>query len=114
MPTILDFLGISSDDNYEKVDGISLMPLIFGSSIPEQIAYSETGNPLDKKEPPKEPNTKSVRTSKWKLILNQYNDSKELYNLELDPNEEKNLFGKGEKIESFLWEKLQKLAKVSI
>ena len=114
MPTILDFLGISSDDNYEKVDGISLMPLILGSSIPEQIAYSETGNPLDKKEPPKEPNTKSVRTSKWKLILNQYNDSKELYNLELDPNEERNLFGKGEKIEYFLWEKLQKLAKVSI
>ena len=89
------------------------MPLIRGSSIPEQIAYSETGNPLDKKNPPKEPNTKSVRTSKWKLILNQYDDSRELYNLELDTNEEKNLFGTGEKIESFLWEKLQKLEKVS-
>ena len=113
MPTILDFLKIPFDNNYEKADGTSLMPLIRGSSIPEQIAYSETGNPLDKKEPPKEPNTKSVRTSKWKLILNQYNNSKELYNLELDPNEEKNLFGTGEKIESFLWEKLQKLEKVS-
>ena len=113
MPTILDFLKIPFDNNYEKVDGTSLMPLIRGSSIPEQIAYSETGNPLDKKEPPKEPNTKSVRTSKWKLILNQYDDSRELYNLELDPNEEKNLFGTGEKIESFLWEKLQKLEKVS-
>ena len=113
MPTILDFLKIPFDNNYEKIDGTSLMPLIRGSSIPEQIAYSETGNPLDKKEPPKEPNTKSVRTSKWKLILNQYDNSKELYNLELDPNEEKNLFGTGEKIESFLWEKLQKLEKVS-
>ena len=113
MPTILDFLKIPFDNNYEKTDGVSLMPLIRGSSIPEQIAYSETGNPLDKKEPPKEPNTKSVRTSKWKLILNQYDDSRELYNLELDPNEEKNLFGTGEKIESFLWEKLQKLEKVS-
>ena len=113
MPTILDFLKIPFDDNYEKVDGTSLMPLIQGASIPEQIAYSETGNTLDKKEPPKEPNTKSVRTSKWKLILNQYDDSRELYNLELDPNEEKNLFGTGEKIESFLWEKLQKLEKVS-
>jgi len=113
MPTILDFLKIPFDNNYEKADGTSLMPLIRGSSIPEQIAYSETGNPLDKKEPPKEPNTKSVRTSKWKLILNQYDDSRELYNLELDPNEEKNLFGTGEKIESFLWEKLQKLGKVS-
>jgi len=114
MPTILDYLQIALDNNYEKVDGISLRPLIQGVSIPEQIAYSETGNPFDKKEPPKEPNTKSVRTSKWKLILNQHNDSKELYNLEFDPNEEKNLFGTGEKIESFLWEKLQKLAKVSI
>ena len=113
MPTILDFLKISFDSNYEKIDGTSLMPLISGLSMPEQIAYSETGNPLDEKEPPKEPNTKSVRTSKWKLILNQYNDSKELYNLEFDPNEEKNLFGKEEKIESFLWEQLQKLEKVS-
>jgi len=113
MPTILDFLKIPFDSNYEKIDGTSLMPLIRGSSIPEQIAYSETGNPQDKKEPPKEPNTKSVRTSKWKLILNQYDNSRELYNLELDPNEEKNLFGTGEKIESFLWEKLQKLEKVS-
>ena len=113
MSTILDYLEIPFDNNYEKADGTSLMPLIRGSSIPEQIAYSETGNPLDKKEPPKEPNTKSVRTSKWKLILNQYDDSRELYNLELDPNEEKNLFGTGEKIESFLWEKLQKLEKVS-
>jgi len=113
MSTILDYLEIPFDNNYEKPDGISLMPLIRGASIPEQIAYSETGNPLDKKEPPKEPNTKSVRTSKWKLILNQYDNSKELYNLELDPNEEKNLFGKGEKMESFLWEKLEKLMKVS-
>ena len=113
MPTILDFLKIPFDNNYEKADGTSLMPLIRGSSIPEQIAYSETGNPLDKKEPPKEPNTKSVRTSKWKLILNQYDDSRELYNLELDPNEEKNLFGRGEKTEPFLWEKLEKLMKVS-
>ena len=113
MPTILDFLKIPFDNNYEKIDGTSLIPLIQGVSIPEQIAYSETGNPFDKKEPPKEPNTKSVRTSKWKLILNQYDDSKELYNLELDPNEEKNLFGKGEKMESLLWEKLQRLEKVS-
>jgi len=113
MPTILDFLKIPFDNNYEKIDGTSLMPLIHGLSIPEQIAYSETGNPLDKKAPPKEPNTKSVRTSKWKLISNQYDNSKELYNLELDPGEEKNLFGKGEQIESLLWQELQKLEKES-
>ena len=113
MPTILDYLEIPLDGNYNQIDGISLLPMIKGKEQPEEIAYSETGNPLEKDRPPKEPNTKSVRTSKWKLILNQYNDSKELYNLEIDPNEEKNLFGMGEKIESFLWEKLQKLDKVS-
>ena len=113
MPTILDFLKIPFDDNYEKIDGTSLMPLIHGLSIPEQIAYSETGNPLDKKAPPKEPNTKSIRTSKWKLISNQYDNSRELYNLELDPGEEKNLAGKGEQIESLLWQELQKLEKES-
>ena len=113
MPTILDFLKIPFDNNYEKIDGTSLMPLIHGLSIPEQIAYSETGNPLDKKAPPKEPNTKSIRTSKWKLISNQYDNSRELYNLELDPGEEKNLAGKGEQIESLLWQELQKLEKES-
>ena len=113
MPSILDYLKITFDDNYEKPDGVSFIPLIHGTSMPEQIAYSETGNPLDKNEPPKEPNTKSVRTSKWKLISNQYDGSRELYDLELDPNEEKNLFGKGEKMESILWEKLHKLEKVS-
>ena len=113
MPTILDYLEIPLDGNYNQIDGISLLPMIKGKEQPEEIAYSETGNPLEKDRPPKEPNTKSVRTSKWKLILNQYNDSRELYNLEIDPNEEKNLFGMGEKIESFLWEKLQKLDKAS-
>jgi len=38
---------------------------------------------------PKKPNTKSIRTSKWKLIYNEYNDTKELYNLEDDPEEKK-------------------------
>ncbi len=111
MPTILEYLGISLDSKYEKPDGISLMPLINGRTMPEPTAYSETGNPLDKKEPPKEPNTKSIRTSKWKLIYNQHNDTKELYNLENDPNEEKNLIDTGLDIEKTLWQELDRLQK---
>ena len=72
----------------------------------EKIAYTETGNPLDKKKPPKAPNTKSVRTSKWKLIFNEYNGKKELYNLIDDPNETKNLIDKGLEIEKKLWDDL--------
>jgi len=112
MPTILDYLKIDLDNRYEKLDGMSLLPLINGEQIPEQLAYSETGNPLEKKEPPKEPNTKSIRTSKWKLIYNQYNDTKELYDLEHDAKEEKNLINTGLKIESDLWQELEKIQKL--
>ena len=45
----------------------------------EMISYSETANPLEESAPPKKPNTKCVRTSKWKLIFNEYDKSKELY-----------------------------------
>lgn len=111
MPTILDYLGMELDPKYEKLDGVSLIPLINDKNEPELIAYSETGNPLDKKEPPKEPNTKSVRTSKWKLIYNQHNDINELYDLENDPKEEKNLAGSGLDIEKILWQELEKIQK---
>jgi len=109
MPTILEFLNISQDQVYSNLDGISLLPLIEGKSISESYAFSETGNPLKDKSPPKEPNTKSIRTSNWKLIFNEYDHTKELYNLQLDPNENNNLIGTGEKIEELLWIELQNL-----
>ena len=109
MPTILDFLNIPLDEFYSNLDGQSLLPLISDKSIFEPYAFSETGNPLKDKAPPKEPNTKSIRTSNWKLIFNEYNNTKELYNLQLDPNENNNLIGTGEKIEELLWIELQNL-----
>ena len=109
MPTILDFLNISLDTTYSNLDGESLLPLIDGKSFSENYAFSETGNPLHEKSPPKEPNTKSIRSSEWKLIFNDYNQTKELYNLQLDPHENNNLIGTGEKIEEVLWIELQNL-----
>ena len=94
MPTILEMLDIPINTSFEKLDGKSLMPLINGKNISEEFAFSETGNPLNEKEPPKIPNTKSIRNSKWKLIHNEYNNTRELYNLENDPSEENNLIGK--------------------
>ena len=109
MPTILDLLEISLDNKFSNLDGISLLPLMKGEIIPEFYAFSETGNPLNEKSPPKEPNVKSIRTSNWKLILNEHDVSKELYNLKSDPKELKNLIGTGEKIEEILWIELQNL-----
>ena len=109
MPTILELLDIPQDDNFSKLDGMSLIPLITNQPYPEQYAFSETGNPLREKAPPKRPNVKSIRTSKWKLIFNEHDDSKELYDLESDPNEIKNLIGTGLNVETELWEELEKI-----
>ena len=109
MPTILDFLNIPLDESFSNLDGQSLLPLIIDKSSFEQYAFSETGNPLKDKAPPKQPNIKSIRTSNWKLIFNEYNNTKELYNLKLDPNENNNLIETGEKIEEVLWIELQNL-----
>ena len=88
--------------------------MIKGQKIPEKIAYSETGNPLDKKEPPKMPNTKSVRTSKWKLIINEYNNSKELYDLEKDPEENTNLIDTNLEIQDVLWKKFLEIQETTV
>jgi len=93
MPTILDMLDIEQDRSFEKMDGETLIPLIKNQPFNEKYAFSETGNPLTDTKPPKTPNTKSIRTSEWKLILNEYDDSMEFYNLVNDPAEEENLIG---------------------
>jgi arylsulfatase A-like enzyme len=108
LPTLLNYLDIENDPNYEKIDGESLLPIIKGDKVTEKYAFSETGNPLKGKEPPKEPNVKSIRTSKWKLIYNTYDNTKELYNIESDPNEENNLSEKNLEIQEILWKEIQK------
>ena len=113
-PTILDLLGITLDKSFSEIDGMSLLPLINHQHMQENIAYSETANPLKDMMPPKSPNTKSVRTSNWKLILNEYNDSKELYNISKDPSEQTNLIGKNLDIESNLWNEFLKIQEKSV
>ena len=114
MPTILEHLGIKLDRDFEQLDGVSLFPLINEQNPKENFAYTETGNPLNSKIPPKKPNTKSIRTSEWKLIVNEYNDTKELYDLKNDPLEENNLINTGLEIESILWEEFLKIQEKSV
>jgi len=110
LPTILELFEIPIDEDFKKIDGRSLVPIINGEKIDEDFAFSETGNPQNDSAPPKEPNVKSIRTSEWKLIFNEYNDTKELYNLSVDPDENNNLIGKNENMEQVLWEKLKQVS----
>ena len=87
----------------------TLMPLILGKEWVEEFAYSETGNPLNDKRPPKEPNTRSIRNSKWKMIDNMHNGKKEIYDLENDPFEIKNLIDIETDVEKELWKELEKI-----
>jgi hypothetical protein len=45
----------------------------------------------------------------WKLIYNSHNETKELYNLKDDPEENTDLSGKGLEIEEKLWNELMKI-----
>ena len=109
MPTILEYLGVPLDEKFSKIDGESLLPLFSGQKILEKFAYSETANPLKDKAPPEEPNTYSIRSSNWKLIYNQHNNTKELYDLKSDPDEENSLAGQNMEIEDKLWKEMQKI-----
>ena len=106
LPTILEILSISIDSDYKQIDGKSLMPIINGSNE-ERIAFSQSGNPLKNKQPPKKPNVFSIRTNKWKFISNIYNNSEELYDLKNDPSEENNLIDSNLDVSSKLREELK-------
>ena len=112
MPTILADLKISQNKNFEELDGKSLLNAMKGEKYEERYAYTETANPLNERAPPKQPNTKSIRSSNWKLIFNEHNNSKELYNLHEDPNEINNLIDEDFEIKNILWDHLKKFQEV--
>ena len=113
MPTILDMLDVEIDKSFGSMDGESLIPLIKNQNFKEKFAFSETGNPLTDTRPPKIPNTKSIRTSQWKLISNEYDGSREFYNLLDDPNEEENLIGQNLELEKIFMDELLKHTNLS-
>ena len=85
-PTILNLISIPVPND---IDGKNLLPLIEGQDTEELISYIES--------PPlvENPSMKyiGIRTSKYKFIQNIHDDkqSYELYDLQNDPMEEKNI-----------------------
>lgn len=106
LPTIMDMFKLKEKENYKKIQGKSFLSFIKGE-IDDRIAYSETGGLGGPTPSPEKHNVRSVRTDKWKLVYNETNKEKELYDLENDPQEKNNLIGKGLEIENKLWEEIQ-------
>jgi len=108
LPTILELLKIPEDKNFKKFQGESLVPIIHGQNK-FNVAFSQSGNPLSNKQPPKEPNVWSVRTNEWKFIKNIYNNTEELYSLKEDPDETRNVIGQYPEEAKELRKELQQL-----
>jgi len=119
MPTILDCLEIPIDRSCLRMQGESMLNLLNKTeqSKPDtdedsefqKIAYSETGGVNGPWPSPSSPNIKCVRTKKWKLIHNLTPDTWELYNLENDPQELKNVVKEHPLIVTKLKDKLQSI-----
>jgi len=119
MPTILDCLEIPIDQSCLRMQGQSMLNLLNKTeqSKPDtdedsefqKIAYSETGGVNGPWPSPNSPNIKCVRTKKWKLIHNLTPNTWELYNLENDPQELKNMIEEHPVIVTKLKDKLQSI-----
>jgi len=105
LPTLLDFLKIKEKRGYKPFQGKSFLPFIQGKTQ-DRTAYAETGGLGGPTPSPEKHNVMAVRTNKWKLIYNDANKKKEMYDIENDPQEKNNLTGKHPDIEGSLWQEM--------
>ena len=88
LPTILELCNLNVP-NDRKIDGQSLVPLVNGDSLNELPAYIENGS----RKISKLGSLIGLRTSEYKFLCSRTNTSENqfLFDLNIDPNEEKNI-----------------------
>lgn len=84
-PTLLEAAGRSAKS--EKTDGVSLVPLLRGQTIPERTLYWDYPHYGEQGGKP----ASGVREGKWKLIDWREDGALELFDLEADPGERHDL-----------------------
>lgn len=105
-PTILDLCQIDSN-SFTKVKSIT--SFLLGKSKVlnnEPYTFCETGGLQGPFPSPKDPNVFCIKSPKFKMIYYKTPNKWELYDLQNDPNEIKNIYGKELAIEKELQQKL--------
>lgn len=92
-PSILEIAGISTDDMIQEVDGKSFVPLLKGERYANRDRLLVWHNPhrWSGEEGPGINFFSALRQGKWKLIYDYKNKKLELYNLDDDLGETRNL-----------------------
>lgn len=92
-PTILELAGVESKPT-QKLDGISLVPLLEGKSLPSRALFwhyphygNQGGDPVS-----------VIRREEWKLIHYWEDGRDELYNLSNDPAEKNDVYKNNSKV----------------
>ncbi len=93
MPTLIDILGINTTN---KMQGRSLVPVFRDERLPEKFIFGETRVTGKELYSPNRHTRLSISGFGWKYIFNneiskKKNGTDELFNLDQDPYEEKNL-----------------------
>ena len=104
-PTICEIIGIPDKD--EKIDGVSLYPLLQNKKIDDLTAYMESSTAIVI-----QPTIViGIRTDKYKYFRNRYDSNKNihLYDLENDPYEDNNIADRDKKIVEEMEDILKKI-----
>ncbi|MBD8491305.1 sulfatase [Echinicola sp. CAU 1574] len=103
LPTIMDMVGAEKEIK-SPIEGKSLVAVMEGKGEKDRALYwhyphygNQGGDP-----------SSIIRDGKWKLIHYYENDKKEVYNLEVDPEEKVDLSTKEPKVTAQLMKKLNK------